>query len=233
MRQATAILAAILALSSTNTTDAQEDVPSAPRSVDAGVMRTAPTEEILAAVDAGLYVPVRIDELEDRLRAREPEPGTNTPAIRRATWSATLKQTSLVNGSLTMQLEDAGSDGTVTLGQCNLLSLTFQNEGTDIPVAARPDGRLALLMSPTSSTDVTGTWSQHGTSGRFGVEFDLEVPPAAVTDLRITTAADVTLRSRIPRRSLRPNPKAKRQSGASTCWKARSHRSSAHRNNLR
>ena len=155
------------------------------------------TGDIDKAVASGEYVlfsRARLHELTARNAQTLPGDQPHSRAITRAEYSATLMGNSLNNGTARFQLESSQPHLPLVPGHTNLRELAFRSEGKEILSAAMPDGRLSLLEAPTSS-QLQASWAADGMSTPNGIQFDLRLPPAAVTEVRLTTAANIHVTS--------------------------------------
>lgn len=160
--------------------------------------------EIRRAVDSGEYVLFprsRLHELQlktDDQREQQPAP---SPAIAHASYNATLSEQTLTAGTLQFRLDASRTTDSVILGPTNLRQLAFTVNGRPTASAALADGRLSLLTAA-DSLQLSATWSAEGTATGDGTRFELQLPPAAVTELTLTTDANIVVTS--PNAIVRP-----------------------------
>ena len=155
------------------------------------------TEDIDKAVASGEYIlfsRARLHELRASNTQTLPGDKPHTRAITRAEYSATLMGNSLKNGTARFELESSQPQLSLIPGHTNLRKLAFSSEGKEVLSAAMPDGRLSLLEAPTSP-QLQASWEADGILTPDGVQFDLRLPPAAVTEVRLTTASNIHVTS--------------------------------------
>ena len=155
------------------------------------------TEDIDKAVASGEYVlfsRARLHELTASNTQILPHDQPHSRAIMRAQYSATLMGNSLNNGTARFELESSQPQLSLVLGHTNLRELAFSFNGKKVLSAAMSDGRLSLLEAPTSS-QLQASWTADGIPTQSGMQFDLRLPPAAVAEVQLTTAANIHVTS--------------------------------------
>ncbi|MCH2203705.1 MAG: hypothetical protein MK102_17185 [Fuerstiella sp.] len=111
-----------------------------------------------------------------------------------ARYRAELTEDMLSNGTLIVQLNATADVDSCVLGQTNLRELEFRFDGHPVASAALSDGRLSLLTGA-EATQLEATWTASGIRTSDGTLFELQLPPAIVTELQIQTASDIRITS--------------------------------------
>ena len=156
-----------------------------------------PAERIREAIESSKYVlfpRAGLPQLSPPKERRPESVQSFEPSIALAKYRAVLTGDSLRNGTLQLQLNPAKSADSYVLGRTNLNELEFRLDGNPISSAAMADGRLSLLTVPRGAS-LDASWSARGNRNSEGVVFALQLPPAAVTELRLRTNTNVRVTS--------------------------------------
>ena len=154
-------------------------------------------DTIQRAVDSGEYVLFYRANLHRLSSNGQVRTGIELPSVTAAAaarYSAVLTDNSLIRGTLHLQLNASKDVNSRVLGQTNLSELEFQVDGRPVASAALSDGRLSLLPDG-EITELEATWSARGVRNSDGILFELQLPPATVTELQVETAADIHITS--------------------------------------
>ncbi|MEQ9410371.1 MAG: hypothetical protein RIK87_21730 [Fuerstiella sp.] len=172
---------------------APDRTPNFPSTVD--VRRVSPSE-LISQKNAGGLVPVATDVLQQLLKRRAASRLPAESPVRRAELSATLRQNSLRDGELRLELESAETPGReyVSLGGTNLDRLRLYSGGLPLTLATDSRGHLVPLIPP-ASTSVTGTWEATGRSVGKTTVFQLKLPGAALSVFHLQTDLKTTVTS--------------------------------------
>ncbi len=166
-------------------------------STDTLSILAVPTKRIREAIESAEYVLFPRSKLHQLSRMKDQHPEGSqlfVPAITRAEYSGVLYGDLLQNGTLQLQLNAAKTLDPHVLGRTNLQKLEFRQDGHLIPTASLTDGRLALLTVPQAAL-LEGSWSARGIRSSDGVQFELLLPPAAVTQVHLLTAGNFRVTS--------------------------------------
>lgn len=128
------------------------------------------------------FVPLTRDQLAELLERYSRPQST----ISRTNYSARLSGTELVDGKISIDLPRQAGTRFIALGHTNFDQLKLTADGVDVPLATHSEFGWIPLIAPDASF-LTGDWSATGILRGRSVVFDLKLPPADISVLKITT----------------------------------------------
>lgn len=141
------------------------------------------------------FVPVARERLLELLWHQKKNQSQPQPVISRIEYSATLDGQTLGDGQIVISLGDDTATSQVVLGQTNLEQLRLFDGNVEVPLASIADRGLVPLLE-SGVTQLNGRWSLSGVRRGRSVIFDLVLPVAEVSSLKITTDSSTQLTSR-------------------------------------
>lgn len=185
-------------------------------------IRTVTADAIRDAVESGQYEPFPRAKLHELSVEPEEQPNLPppSPTVTHASYRAVLRGQQLTEGTLQYRLDASRTVDSVVLGPTSLRELAFRVGGRPVTSAALADGRLSLLTS-SDATQLSATWSAEGTTTTSGTRFELQLPPAAVTELTVETDRGIVVTS--PNAIVSPAPAGSASTRSYTLYPRRSH----------